>query len=200
MAVARGLGGTVADAMPWDNYETLLQETLADYWDTLQEQGYVTDPDYRPSSGTFRFYAKQQEPIEAEGDDMLPLIMLPAELMRLPDDFVGSPPFCTKTLEESELKQNSLVVAVNPKTAYDYGLAESREALLQTSMGEATVLVHLSEGVMPGVVSVPKGLGRSGDESLNDKGISANRLMGVVDDPISGLCATWGVRARLTSV
>jgi outer membrane protein OmpA-like peptidoglycan-associated protein len=35
---------------------------------------------------------------------------------------------------------------------------------------------------------------------LAGKGVSANGLMGVVEDPVSGLCATWGIRAKLTRV
>ena len=202
MAIAKGIGGSVAGAFPWDDYESLLQETLGDYWDTLEEQGYVEDPNYRPAASPFRFYAKASDPIEAEGDAIdYPLTLIPVDLIRLPSDTVGSPPFCTKTVEESELKGNYLVVQVNPKTAFDYGLAEDRQALLETPKGEATVLVDLSEGIMPGVVGLPKGLGHAGDDAyLAEKGISANSLMGVVEDPISGLCATWGIRAKLTSV
>ena len=79
-------------------------------------------------------------------------------------------------------------------------------------------MVHLSHGIMPGVVAIPKGLGHEGyDEPseskkheylglgakgkfLAGKGVNANSLMGVVEDPVSGLCATWGIRAKLTRV
>jgi hypothetical protein len=39
MAIAKALGGSVTDAFPWEDYETLLQETLADHWDALEEKG-----------------------------------------------------------------------------------------------------------------------------------------------------------------
>jgi len=208
ITIAKQLGGTVGSAFPWKNYETALKETLADQWDTLVEQGYAESPGYQPSgafgtpSGKFQFYGKAQEPVKLEGNSAsYPLTLIPVELIRLPNDAVGSPPFCTKTVEETELKGNSLVVEVNPKTAYDYGLAEGREALLETPKGEARVLIHLSEGIMPGLAGMPKGLGHTGDDAyLAGKGASVNSLMGVVEDPISGLCATWGIRARLTSV
>jgi anaerobic selenocysteine-containing dehydrogenase len=130
------------------------------------------------------------------------LTLIPVELIRLPNADVGSPPFCIKTLEVIELKGNDVFVEVNPKTAVDYGLAEGRFARLETPKGEAKVLVHLTEGIMPGLVGLPKGLGHDVgyDEYLAGKGISANSLLGVVEDPISGLCATWGIRAKLTSV
>ena len=63
------------------------------------------------------------------------------------------------------------------------------------------MLVHLFEGIMPGVIGIPKGLGHTGyDDYLAGKGVNANSLLGVVEDPISGLCATWGIRAKLTRV
>lgn len=207
LALAAGLGGSVAASFPWDSYENLLESTMGAYWDRLSATGYVarsqnTPATYANASGKFEFYAEGYAPVEAEGDSATyPLTLVPVELMRLPDAAVGSPPFCTKTLEVTELKGNDLFVQVNPKTSLDYGLAEGRYARLETPRGSAKVLVHLSEGIMPGVVGMPKGLGHSGyDEYLAGKGVNANSLMGVVHDPVSGLCATWGVRARLTSV
>ncbi|MBW2107697.1 MAG: molybdopterin-dependent oxidoreductase [Deltaproteobacteria bacterium] len=207
MALAAGLGGSVAGSFPWDNYESLLQSTMGSLWERLNETGYVarsgkTPATFATASGKFEFYAGAYEPVEAEGDSATyPLTLIPVELMRLPDAAVGSPPFCTKTLEVTELKGNDLFVQVNPKTGLDYGLAEGRYAKLETPRGTARVLVHLSEGIMPGVVGIPKGLGHSGyDEYLSGKGVNANSLLGIVHDPISGLCATWGIRAKLTSV
>jgi anaerobic selenocysteine-containing dehydrogenase len=213
MTMAKSLGGSVARAFPWEDYETVLKETMGDKWDALEEEGYVTNANYRPptwnnafrtSSGKFEFSmtAFDYEPVEAEGDtSSYPLTLIPSELMRLADGAVGNPPFCTKALEDTELKGNDLFVEVNPKTAFDYGLAEGGYAMLQTPKGKATVLVHVYEGIVPGVIAIPKGLGHAGyDEYLAGKGVNANSLMGVVEDPISGLCATWGIRAKLTSV
>ncbi len=202
MAIANGLGGTVADSFPWEDYETLLKETMGDKWDTLEETGFVENDHFKPSTSIFEFYTKKSEPIEAEGDSAsYPLTLIPLELARLAGGAVGNPPFCTKTLEVMELKGNDVFVEVNPKTAGDLGIGEGRPAKLETPKGEAKVLVHLTEGIMPGLVGLPKGLGHNGyDDYLAGKGVSANSLMGVVEDPISGLCATWGIRAKLTSV
>jgi anaerobic selenocysteine-containing dehydrogenase len=213
MTMAKSLGGSVSRAFPWEDYETVLKETLGNNWDALEEEGYVTKANYRPpswnnafstSSGKFEFSmtAFDYEPVEAEGDtSSYPLTLIPSELMRLADGAVGNPPFCTKALEDTELKGNDLFVEVNPKTAFDYGLAEGKYAMLETPKGKATVLVHVYEGMVPGVIAIPKGLGHAGyDEYLAGKGVNANSLMGVVEDPISGLCATWGIRAKLTSV
>ena len=228
MTIAKSLGGSVADAFPWEDYEAVLKETMGDKWDTLEEIGYIEDSAYKPSawgnafgtpSGKFEFYITafdqtgmkmskdvdylpHYEPVEPEGNQVTyPLIMIPTELMRLANGAVGNPPFCTKTLEESELKRNDLFVEVNPKTAADHGLSEGHHAMLETPKGKAKVLVHLFEGIMPGIVGIPKGLGHAAyDDYLAGKGVNANSLMGVAEDPVTGLSATWGVRAKLTRV
>jgi anaerobic selenocysteine-containing dehydrogenase len=226
MAIAKALGGTVGNAFPWDEYESLLKETLADQWDSLEETGYMEQTGFRPPSwgqafgtpsGKFEFHVSafdqvgikirqdvghlpHYEPVKPEGDAAsYPLVLIPTELMRLAGGPVGNPPFCTKTLEETELKGNDLFVEVNPKTAAEQGLSEGQYAKLDTPKGTAKVRVHLFEGIMPGVIGLPKGLGHTGyDDYLSGKGVNANSLLGVVEDPISGLCATWGIRAKLT--
>jgi anaerobic selenocysteine-containing dehydrogenase len=228
MTIAKALGGSVAAAFPWEDYEALLKETVGDNWDTLEETGYLKGADYSlpawerafgTPSGKFEFYVTafdqaginvnspvdylpHYEPVQPEGDPVTyPLTLIPAELMRLADGAIGNPPFCTKTLEDTELKGNHLFIQVHPKTAADSGLSEGEYAMLETPKGTAKVLVHLFEGIMPGVIAIPKGLGHTAyDDYLAGKGVNANSLMGVVEDPISGLCATWGIRAKLTSV
>jgi anaerobic selenocysteine-containing dehydrogenase len=228
MDIAKALGGSVANAFPWENYEAALQKALGKNWDALQEAGFVEDADYKPPawgsafntpSGKFEFaitafdragvkiaedsgYLPHFQAVEAEGDPAdYPLILIPVELMRLAGGAIGSPPFCTKTLEESELKKNDLFVEINPQTASDFGLSRGDCAELETPVGKAKVLVHVSDGIMPGIVGIPKGLGHQAyDDYLAGKGVNINSLMGVVEDPVSGLAATWGVRAKLTSV
>ena len=226
MDIGRGLGGPLKDAFPSESYEALLEDAMGDKWDTLKEAGYVEEKGYEPpawgkafqtASRKFEFYvtafdqagmkmSKDQdylphyEPVEPEGDPAAyPLTLIPTELMRLADGAIGNPPFCIKTLEETELKGDELFVEINPQTAGDHGLSQGQSAMLETPRGKAKVLVHLFEGMMPGVIGIPKGLGHKAyDDYLAGKGVNANSLMGVVEDPVSGLCATWGIRAKLT--
>jgi anaerobic selenocysteine-containing dehydrogenase len=228
MDIARGLGGTVSESFPWESYEALLQAALEDQWGALEEAGFVEETGYEPpgwekafqtASRKFEFfvtafdqagmkmrrdeyYLPHYEPVKPEGDpDTYPLTLIPTELMRLADGAIGNPPFCTKTLEETELKGNNLFVEINPKTAKESSLSQGQWAMLETPKGKAKVLVHLFEGIMPGVVAIPKGLGHTAyDDYLAGKGVNANSLVGVVEDPVSGLCATWGIRAKLTRV
>ena len=222
LTVAKSLGGSVAEAFPWKDYKSVLKDTMGENWDTLEKTGYVADEGYRWSafgtpSGKFEFYVStfdqaglemrkdvgylpHYQPIKPDGNAVrYPLILIPTELMRLADGPIGNPPFCTKALEEDELKGNDLFVEVNPRTAAEYGLSEGRHAVLTTPKGTGKVLIHLSDGIMPGLIGIPKGLGhRAYDDYLAGKGVSANSLISVVEDPVSGLCATWGIRAKLT--
>jgi hypothetical protein len=57
----------------------------------------------------------------------------------------------------------------------------------------------MSDGIVPGVVAMPRGLGHAEIESyVGGKGINVNELIGPVEDPVSGLDAAWGIRANLT--
>ncbi|MCD6138223.1 MAG: molybdopterin-dependent oxidoreductase [Deltaproteobacteria bacterium] len=226
--IAKRLGGSVAKAFPWKDYETLLKWTMGDKWNTLKKRGFVQEANYKPpaweeafntSSGKFEFYVKALEhqgasqpqdmrclphykPVELEGDHAnYPLTLIPAESIRLANGAIGNPPFCTKALPDTVLKGNDLFVEINPKTASNYGLSEGDSIILETPKARAKVLVHLFEGIMPEVIAIPSGLGHTAyDEFLAHKGVNANKLMGVVEDPVSGLSATWGARARIIKV
>ena len=97
--------------------------------------------------------------------------------MRLASGPIGSPPFLVKALEETALQQNTALVDVNPATAKDLGLAEGSAAVLSTPKGSARVKVHLSDGIMPGLVALPRGLGHTAyDKYLAGKGVNTNAL------------------------
>jgi anaerobic selenocysteine-containing dehydrogenase len=103
-----------------------------------------------------------------------------------------------KTISETVLQGNDLLVEINPDTADKAGLSEGDKAQLKTPTAEATVRVHLFEGIKPGVVAMPRGLGHTAyDKFLADKGVNANRLIAPVQDPVTGIDIAWGVRAKL---
>jgi anaerobic selenocysteine-containing dehydrogenase len=213
--LARALGGSVAAAFPWENYAACLEETLADKWDTLVEQGYWVDEGFSPpvwtdgfetDSGRFEFANAAIDslasftPLEPEGDEAaFPLVLVPVEGMRLWDGYIGNPQYVMKAVDDSVLKGNDLLVEVNPETAKAAGLSEGQRAVLETPKGRALVRVHLFAGIMPGLVGMPKGLGHSAYEpNLAGKGASFNEMVAVVEDPATGLNAAWGIRAKLT--
>jgi anaerobic selenocysteine-containing dehydrogenase len=211
IALARALGGPVAGAFGWESYEACLKQTLGGAWDRLVKNGYVVDDQFKPAefetpNRKFEFknpalaklpaYAAQRAP----GDEKtFPLTLIPYDTLRLASGPIGSPPFLVKALEETVLQQNTALVDVNPATAKDLGLSEGSAAVLSTPKGSARVKVHLFDGIMPGLVALPRGLGHTAyDKYLAGKGVNTNALISPVEDPGSGFEAGWGIRAHLT--
>jgi anaerobic selenocysteine-containing dehydrogenase len=138
--------------------------------------------------------------VPAQGDaSFYQLLLVPYDSMRLSGDYVGSPPFLVKALEDTILKGNDVLVEVNPATAKKLGLSNGQYAKLSTPTGTGRVIVYFFDGIMPGVVAIPRGLGHTGENKfLAGKGVNYNALCAAVEDPATGLDAAWGIRAKLT--
>jgi len=215
--LAQALGGFIANAFPWKSYEACLEETLGDKWEPMVEQGYWINagskaadwPEtFETASRKFEFVNKEIDAlprfaiVKPQGDETsFPLVLIPYDSMRLQRGFIGAPPFVIKTVEDSVLKANDILVEINPETATTLGLKAGRYAKLSTPKGSARVKVHLFDGIMPGLVAMPAGLGHNApDKYLSGKGLNANDLIGPFEDSASGHDAAWGVRAKLSKV
>jgi anaerobic selenocysteine-containing dehydrogenase len=213
--MAKQLGGTIAYAFPWDSYDACLEETLGDKWDTLVEEGLWIEEDFAPAdwaeafeteSAKFEFTNKEIEalpqynPLKAKGDEShFPLVLISYDSMRLTNGYIGSPPFLIKSLEDYILQANDVLVEVNPATAKEFGLKDGRFAILRTPKGLARVKVRHYDGIGPGIIAMPSGLGHTADDRfVAGKGVNSNTLIGPTEDPASGYDAAWGIRARLT--
>ncbi len=214
---AKKMGGSVGDAFGWDDYESCLKETLGDLWGTLESDGFLVNADYRPpawerafgnESKKFQFFNESYahgnnkdifSQLRIEGDPgAFPLILVPAESMRIASGPVADTPFVMKTIPDDVLKDKEIFVEVNPATAAAYGLRDGKSAALSTPAGRARVRVNLCEGIRPGMVAMPTGLGRSANSRyIANKGVNFNDLIRPVPDPISGLDSAWGIRAKL---
>lgn len=138
----------------------------------------------------------------APGDDSFyPLILMPYDTMRLASGYIGSPPFMVKSLEDTILTGNDVLVEVNPATAKEHGLSDGQQATLTTSKGTGKVRVRYFDGIMPGIVAIPRGLGHTAyDKFLAGKGVNYNALNQTLEDPATGFDAAWGIRAKLDKV
>ena len=215
--IAKSLGDTIAAAFPWDTYQACLEETLGDHWEALNENGFVAPETSAPAwnkafataSKKFEFVSeackgKPGQEITGgvpEGDaEKYPFLLIPYDSMRLANDAIGNTPFLTKIVEDTVLKGKDMFIEVNPKTTENLlFVREGASVVLETPKGDIPVRVHLSEGIMPGVIAVPRGLGHTAyDKYLAGKGRNFNELVGPVEDAVSGLDAAWGIRAKLT--
>jgi len=221
--MAGKLGGKISDAFPWNNYQTCLKTTLGEKWNSLVKNGVAKNSVNRPPaspeifptfSNKFEFLptAVQEmpgkdidaflhfNPVKVGGDDTdYPLMLIPYDSMKLANGFIGDPPFVIKTVPDTVLKQNDVFVEINPNTAEKHHLREGKYAMLTTPVGKAQVKIRLFDGIMPGVIALPRGLGHTAyDKYLTGKGVNVNELIGPVEDPVSGLDAAWGIRAKLS--
>jgi len=223
--MAKRLGGFVAGAFPWDDYETFLKEALKDHWRQLRRKGVIeiehTIPEplaytFNTVSGKFEFYPTTRNTESQKPDAALPtytpvpilgdvqrfkLVLIPYDSIRLAGGYAANAPFMTKTVDDTVLKHQTSFIEINPATAREIGLKEGDTARLTTPKGESAVKVHLYDGIMPGIIAIPRGLGHSAySKYLADKGTNVNTLIGSIEDPTSGLDMAWGIRAKLTRI
>jgi anaerobic selenocysteine-containing dehydrogenase len=209
--IAGGMEGFIADAFQWNDYHACLKETLSDQWKTLTDQCVWIDEEASHSnwsdgfdtpSGKLEFtdtiFAGKEDLLQGDAEKF-PLILMSYDSIRIANGGIGSPAFMVKTLADTVIKSQDGFIEVNPKTAGTLGLKEGAVAKLMTPIGESTVRVHLFEGIVPGIVAMPRGLGHTGfDKYLAHKGVNVNQLIGSVEDSASGYNAAWGIRARLS--
>ena len=214
IGLAGAMGGSIGEAFPWESYEACLEEVLGEKWDILNEDGLWQDEAFQPAgwgeafetaSGKFEFMNPTMDltpsfvPLSLEGNAAtFPLLLMPYDSMRLASGSISDPPFVIKAVEDTILQGKDIFVEVNPATAKSLGLADGKPAKLSTPKGEARVRVHHYDGIMPGVVAIPRGLGHTADDRyMAGKGVNFNELIGPMEDSASGLDAAWGVRAKL---
>jgi len=196
--LAQAMGDSIAEGFSWDSYEACLEEVTGDIWDTLSDDGYVVIDD-KPPVGTpatdFTFLAsapKIDVPM-GEGD----FTLVPVDKMRLAGGSMTSSPFAVKTVSDTVLSGKYSVVEINPATAG--ALKEGDIAVLKTAMGKVKVKIGLNEGIMPGVIGMPRGLGHAfNNPYVAGKGVNVNDLIGPVIEPGSGLDAAFGIKATLS--
>lgn len=209
LKLASALGGSVEASMPWDNYKACLKETLGNQWRKLDRDGYSRKSESGITLEKDRTFEKidfssltgtSGLAVAAEGNEQeFPLLLIPYDSIRIAGGSKGTPPFMLKTVSDTVLLKNDVLVEINPDTASRYNLAEGRAAVLKTPRGEARVKIHLKKGMVPDVVALPRGLGHVAyDDYLAEKGVNVNSLLGPVEDPLSGLDTAWGIRAKLT--
>ncbi|GAB6097417.1 molybdopterin-dependent oxidoreductase [Desulfatiferula olefinivorans] len=202
LSIAADLGPRVAEAFPWDSYRDCLEQGLGSRWADLDAAGFLADEAWTPDAwtGTVTFPEPFPEAVGLSGDPgRYPLILTPKESLRLSAGNAGDAPFTMKTVPDTDLSGTLPVVEISPRTGAEQGLRDGRTAVLETPRGRMTVLVRFFPGIMPGLIAMPRGLGHQGfSPYVKDKGGSYNALVGVVEDPLSGRDAAWGIRARLS--
>lgn len=178
-------------------FSTNIEVAIKDYSkgksfnDTLSDLGINSRGD--------EVYMPHYEEIQPGADkEQYPLLLFPIELINLASGWIGNPPFLNKTLFDHQLKGDDLLVEVNPKTAFKYGVKEGSKVILRSPRGELRVRIHLFDGAMPDVVFIPVGLGHTAyDRYLKGKGVNPFKIIDRVEDPLSGQPIWWNTRVKM---
>ncbi len=196
--LAQAMGGSIAQSFAWASYDACLENVTGGIWQTLSTDGYVVIDDKPPvgtppTDFTFLASAPRADVPMGEGDYTL----VPVDKMRLAGGSMISSPFAVKTVPDTVLSGNYSVVEINPASAG--ALKDGDIAVLRTAMGTAKVKIGFNEGILPGVIGMPRGLGHAfKNPYVAGKGSNVNDLIGPVIEPGSGLDAAFGMKATLS--
>ncbi len=201
--LAGKLGGTIADAFPWDSYETCLSETLGELWDTLLEEGIQVDEEYEPEEEFFSFAGSdltQNDVLTYHSE--IPensLMLIPVDSIRLASGQLADPPFAVKIISDKVLKDKDILVEINPVTAKKLKLSAGDKIILKTEVGSAKARVNIYEGIMPNLVGMPTGLGHTAyDKYIGGKGENFYSLIKPVEDNVTGYDVARGIGVSVT--
>jgi len=157
----------------------------------MGKMGLTVDPD----EACLPHYEPASSGVDKE---KYPLLLLPYELINLSSGWLPNPHFLNKTLFDTQVYKDDAFADVNPKTASQYGLKQGDAVYVESRKGRVSVRLNLAEGVMPGVLFLPMGLGHKAyDEYQRGKGVNVCEIMEPGKDPLSGQPAWWETRVRV---
>ena len=204
--IAKAMENSVSKNFPWKKYEDCLESVTGKLWDTLSDKGYAVISDKKPgkavSADLSFFSVSNGKKLKPAGDKTeYPLMLIPYDNMRITSSDVTVSPFAVKTVSDEEIKGNDSFAEVNPETARKIGVSQGDKVKITTPEGSATVRIDLSEGLMPGLIGMPRGLGHTADNPyVAGKGVNTNQLISLSIDPNTGQDTAFGINAKISRV
>ncbi len=204
--IAKAMKGVIAENFPWKKYEDCLESGTGKLWDALSDKGYAVVSDKAPAKSVNAdlsfFSVNNGKVLEIAGDRAeYPFTLVPYDNMRITSSEVVSSPFAVKTVSDEEIKGKDSFAQMNPETARKLGVSQGDRVKINTPAGSATVRVQVFEGVMPGLIGMPRGLGHTVDNPyVARKGVNTNQLISASIDPNTGQDAAFGINAKISRV
>jgi anaerobic selenocysteine-containing dehydrogenase len=211
LALAKAIGGPVAEALPFESVAEALAARTADMGDfeELAQRGWWVQE--KPGYGDFPLQTPSGRVVLVSGQAAAmweppaalktlsrerPLLMAAVPSLRTGTGRQPLSPYMLKILDDTVLAhRDQLVVEMNPVTAEQLELKEGDLVQITSRAGQITARLHLFAGAAPGMVFVPVGLGHSAfGMYLKDKGANYYQAVEVEADPVSGL-PQWGLTA-----
>jgi anaerobic selenocysteine-containing dehydrogenase len=87
---------------------------------------------------------------------------------------------------------------MNSRTARDIGVRDYDEVWVESPFGKLKTRARVTEGVLPGVVTIARGQGHDANGRWsNGIGVNPNAITGVAYDRLSGQAAFFNTRVRV---
>ena len=137
------------------------------------------------------------EPVPYETDR--PLYFISFQLLPTRDGTASDMPMMQEMFGSSTGMYWRSWAEIHPETAKLYGIADSDWIWVESSVGGLKVEAKLTPGIMPGVVAVPFGLGRtSGGRFAKGHGVNPHSIMRNLYDSLSGKPALEATKVRIS--
>jgi len=186
-----GLSGKLGVDLGFGAFEDVLKakvEAIGADWDALAG-GAVHVSDKKGSAQASLdagAMSKALAGIKGEG-----LVLIAQAHLNIGTGKLATPPLNLPTIRETELYGKDVFVQMCAATAKSLGLSEGAKVKLAAGGADISARVNLSEGVMPGVVAAPLGLGRTAwDPYTKGKGDNVCKILAVSAEPGTGL-SVW---------
>jgi anaerobic selenocysteine-containing dehydrogenase len=212
LEVARSLGGKVAEALPAENFASMVRdafvplqqlkrgsavdETFDGFWDKVQADGGWWDAEYQSSltfqgpSQKFQF-AVSQPLVRApavEGDSQqFPLLLHLYPSIAFRDGSGANLPWLQEMPDPMTTVMWGSWAEVSPATAERLGVAEGDVVTVRSASGSVELPVYVYPGLRPDVVAIPVGQGHQEyGRYAADRGSNPLRLVTSAFDPAAG--------------
>lgn len=213
--LAKGLGGSVKEAFPWESFNDLLKETyqgiyyarrgsvvaetFADFWTDLIAKGGWWDQEdksplvFRTRSGKFRFpSAHIYEPPHFFGEEeKYPLLLYIYQSSTLSDGTGANQPWLQELPDPMTLVMWESRVEIHPKTAGELGIKEGEWVWIESPVGKVRARALFFSGIGPGMVAIAAGQGHwEYGRYARGRGVNPFALIPPQTEPLSG-ALTW---------
>jgi anaerobic selenocysteine-containing dehydrogenase len=218
LALAARLGGPAAEALPWPDEVTFLQEvagglygsslgvyeaqTVAGFWALWRQYGGWWSEKEIPREPEVTQVVTQPLPLTApqfEGDPQAyPFVLYPYPSALLADGRGANLPWLQETPDPMTTARWWTWVELNPETARSLGVSDNDVVRVISPYGQLEAPVVVYPGIRPDVVAIPVGQGH-GDYGrfAERRGSNPLALVAPVTDPDTGALAWGTTRVRL---
>jgi anaerobic selenocysteine-containing dehydrogenase len=184
LEVARRLGGSVSEALPWKDVESLVQESFRPlhkvqkgsvvedsfeaFWDEVKSKGGWWDAPASPSftfqtpSKKFRFPGPPSIPPAQAGtaaENTFPLLLNLYASLALTDGRGANQPWLQELPDPMTTVMWGSWVELNPGTAAQLGIQQGDAVVVETAQGKLEMPAYLYPGLRPEVIAIPLGQG-----------------------------------------